>query len=152
MSRTYTEADRARAIAFVGDDHETATALGIPRRNVSRWRAEYRAGRHQEAAVIVERVHVSVAEEIADLRRLTLERMREKMNDPHARLGEIVQAFRELDNAARLDEGSATARTASMNVNATITAADMSEEEQTQLRHYLEQVRAERPDWLEGIE
>src|SRR5438132_12015910 len=92
--RTYTEAERAQAIALPLDDKATAAQLGIPRRTVTYWRAQYRQGRHTAATPIIEATRQDIAAKLWEAVTVGTEAVVRRMRDPKARLSDVAQALR----------------------------------------------------------
>jgi transposase-like protein len=83
--RTYSEADRAKAIAMPGTAKEVGAALGIPRRTVSFWRQQYAEGQHTTATPLVEATRRDLAGMVRENLMLSLDRTREMLVDPNHR-------------------------------------------------------------------
>src|SRR5438046_2922746 len=108
--RTYTEAERVQAIALPLADKEAAAQLGIPRRTVTYWRAQYREGRHSAATPILEATRQDIAAKLWEAVTVGTEEVLRRMRDPKARLSDVAQALRVVAEQHALLTGGATAR------------------------------------------
>lgn len=124
----------AVALALVVGDTKAAEQLGIPRRTVSSWRAK--------AEATADPIVLETKEQLVDLARDTaaraLYRLRERIDDPSARVGELASALRVLVEAGQLLAGEATARIESTSVVASVNGG-ISDEERLELREWLTQ-------------
>lgn len=130
--RTYSEAERAEAVALsltIGAD-AAATRLGIPRRNISRWR------RTPSPAVagVIESSAQDVAAKLWEVVDAGATEALRRIRDPETRAGELAQLLKVAAEQHALLTGDVTARTE------TRTRPALSDDEQRQLREFLDSI------------
>jgi hypothetical protein len=133
----------ARAIAYPGTDHETAEALKLNRRTVSRWRALHRQNPTHYGTVVSTVVAVTLEDTLAQVRSVrdaALGEMLRRVTDPKTKAGELAAIFREVRDEAALLEGRATSH--NLNVNAD-SEPPLTPEESEALHRFLRSVGGE---------
>jgi predicted DNA-binding protein (UPF0251 family) len=130
----YTEAQKAEAVRL-GDeltDDVAGEQLGIPRRNISRWR---RSTSPAIQAVILEG-REAVIETLKEAQAIGARRLREIVSNPKSSARDITRAFEATSEHLALLSGGPTARTEST----VTTETGITSEEQEQLRDFLDSV------------
>lgn len=132
--RTYTAEQRADAVALAASigPLKAAKSLGLPVSTVTFWT-------HKPAASpIIAAVERSIAQRLSDAHSEALAAVMAGLRDPSAKLGDRAAALRVLGDQLALAQGRATT-----NVELQMhggTEADLSEEERSSLRDYLDSI------------
>lgn len=113
--RTYSDGERAEAVALsltIGAD-AAAKRLGIPRRNISRWRRTPTP----VVAGVIEASAQDIARKLWEAVDAGTDAVLAGLRDPKGRLGDKANALRIVVEAHALLTGGPTARSESLNVN-----------------------------------
>lgn len=132
MRRSYTPVEQAQAVALATTlgQVKAAEQLAIPRTTLARWmhtpaQSEVIAAAEHDIAATLRVVHAEA-----------LAKLRARINDPKARLGELAQAVRVLGEQSALADGRATSNLAVS--HQTRLVDDMNDDERFALKRALD--------------
>lgn len=141
MTRQYTEAERAEAVALAAaiGPVKAAEKLGLPRRTVSYWL-------HQPAASpIIAAAEMGIADQLRAVNALALAEVTAGLRDPKARLGDKVAALRVVAEQLALAENRSTSNS---NVHYRAFGTDAEPEKSGLTPEEMRDLR----DWLDSVE